>query len=53
MTEEINVLEYISTSLNQISDYMAKKYPERQWMYEPQKFYWDKAYNLISRPFCS
>ena len=44
MTEKINVLEYISNSFNQISDYMAKKYPERKWMYEAQASYWHRIY---------
>ena len=44
MNHETDVLEYISNQMHQISDYMAKKYPERRWMYEPQRLYWKRIY---------
>ena len=38
-----NILEYLASALNQITDHMKKKYPERRWMYEPQRSYWESA----------
>jgi hypothetical protein len=42
MKKENDVLQYVSNSLNQISDYITKKYPEREWMYRAQRLYWEK-----------
>ena len=44
MKEQIDLLEYMSSSFNQISDHVSEKHPERKWMYEAQKFYWNKVY---------
>ncbi len=44
MIEKIDLLEYMSSSFNQISDYVTIKHPERKWMYEAQKCYWNKVY---------
>lgn len=51
MKKEIDVLQYVSNSMNQISDYITKKYPERQWMYQPQRFYWEKVYQAHEKGF--
>ena len=44
MADRINVLEYISKSINLMFDHITKKYPERRWMYEAQNHYWQRAY---------
>ena len=41
--EKNNILEYLSKSLTQITDHIAKKYPEKKWMYDAQVHYWDSA----------
>lgn len=43
MKERFDLLQYVSTSLQEISDHIAKKYPERKWMIEVQRLYWDAA----------
>ncbi|MDY6911893.1 MAG: 2-hydroxyacyl-CoA dehydratase family protein [Chloroflexota bacterium] len=43
MEGKINALTDCADTLQQISDYMGQKHPDRQWMYEPQRAYWNKA----------
>jgi benzoyl-CoA reductase/2-hydroxyglutaryl-CoA dehydratase subunit BcrC/BadD/HgdB len=51
MKKENDVLQYVSNSLNQISDYITKKYPEREWMYRAQRLYWEKVYQANERGY--
>ncbi len=43
MKNERNVFEYICRTLSQIVDRAVKKYPERKWMFEVQKVYWERV----------
>jgi benzoyl-CoA reductase/2-hydroxyglutaryl-CoA dehydratase subunit BcrC/BadD/HgdB len=42
--KEIDVLQYITRSLNQILDRATRKHPERRWMYQVQRIYWESVY---------
>ena len=39
-----DIIEYMAKTLTQIMDNMAKKSPERLWVYEAQQHYWESAY---------
>ena len=41
--EQTNILQQMARSMTQIVDHITKKYPQRSWMYEPQKYYWESA----------
>jgi benzoyl-CoA reductase/2-hydroxyglutaryl-CoA dehydratase subunit BcrC/BadD/HgdB len=42
--KETDLFQYISSTLNHIVDRAVKKYPERKWMFEVQRLYWDSVY---------
>jgi benzoyl-CoA reductase/2-hydroxyglutaryl-CoA dehydratase subunit BcrC/BadD/HgdB len=44
MKSEIDVLQYVRNSIRHIVDLSTKKHPERRWMYQVQRSYWDSVY---------
>jgi benzoyl-CoA reductase/2-hydroxyglutaryl-CoA dehydratase subunit BcrC/BadD/HgdB len=47
--KERDVFQYISSTLNQIVDRTVKKYPERKWMFEVQRLYWQSVYEAYEK----
>ena len=44
MKNKIDVLQYVSTSVNHRAELATKKHPERAWMAQVQRLYWDSVY---------
>jgi len=45
MSEQFDLIKYLSDSVDSLLDYMKKKSPDRLWMFEVQKSQWGDIYN--------